>query len=253
MRPNLESLRIATSLIFLTMMFTAQAVAQDSELPRLSEEIQRVLDQDGPEAAKQRFDEIFPAQKDKYEIDTQALVQIGSEYMNAGNYESGQAIMSMVAVITRDMIANSELPTGATESARAAQERSEREESRTTRSAARVPDRGPAREDLARFRGVYGDPEQPESRRKLFVTESCDGYLVAGAMWGDAQNWWMRSVSEDVFEMSSDFMSLRLEFELGPDGTVQAMKHDLEGMPSPLEKQGPLPEGWGECLQRRER
>jgi len=46
-------------------------------------------------------------------------------------------------------------------------------------------------------------------------------------------------------------MSLRLEFELGPDGTAEAMIHDMDGMPSPLTRMGPLPEGWGECLQRR--
>jgi len=73
---------------------------------------------------------------------------------------------------------------------------------------------------------------------------------VAGATWGDAQHWRMKPVSDNIFEMSGDFMSLRREFQLGPDGKAQAMTHDLEGMASPLERSGELPEGWEECLER---
>jgi hypothetical protein len=136
------------------------------------------------------------------------------------------------------------------EEARAERERTKSKPAEPRDSRGGNHDFGPARKDLERFHGVYGDPEQPDSLRKLFVTQSCGGYLVAGAMWGDAQNWWMKSVSDNTFEMSSDFMSLRLEFKLGPDGKARAMAHDLEGMASPLERSGELPEGWEECLEQ---
>jgi hypothetical protein len=173
--------------------------------------------------------------------------------MMAGDYESGQAVAGMIARISQDMMTSSGMmPATDAEAARGAREQREQENSEASGRAAPVHDYGPARDDLARFAGVYGDPDQPDSSRKLFVSESCDGFLVAGAMWGDASNWWMKSVSDNTFEMSSDFMSLRLEFQLGPDGSAQAMSHDLDFMTSPLVRIGPLPEGWGECVPRTE-
>ena len=174
--------------------------------------------------------------------------------MQAGDYEKGQAVMTMVAAISQDMMMNSGMmPASAAEAMRAEREEAKKAEAEPEPRAAEEPDFGPARDDLARFAGVYGDPEQPESTRKLFVTQSCDGQLVAGAMWGDAQNWWMKSISDNAFEMTSDFFSVHVEFQLGPDGQAQGMEHDLDFMPNPLPKVGPLPEGWGECLERARR
>lgn len=111
------------------------------------------------------------------------------------------------------------------------------------------PDSEPARTDLARFRGVYGAPGQSgAAARRLFVTESCDGRLVAGAMRGDASNWWMTSVSDTEFTMTTSFMSLRLEFAVGSDGTAEAVSHDLEGLTSPLRRLGPLPDDGQRCV-----
>jgi hypothetical protein len=241
-------------MVFLVTTFAAHVAAQESERPLLSEEIRTVLERDGVEAAERRFEEIFPAQKEEYEIDMQGMSQMAVDYMTGGNGEAGEAIMNMVAVITQDMVAGSGMiPPEAVEAARLEQEQTKNVPSESPAARTGGPDFGPVRKDLARFHGVYGDPTQPDPTRKLFVTQSCDGHLVAGAMWGDAQNWWLTSVSDNSFEMSSDFMSLRLEFQLGPDGTAQAMAHDLEWLASPLERSGPLPEGWKECLERRGR
>jgi hypothetical protein len=105
------------------------------------------------------------------------------------------------------------------------------------------------RSDLTRFQGVYGVRPQSATPRNLFVTQSCSGQLVAGAMWGDASNWWMTPVSDTEFEMSSSFMSVHLEFEVGPDGAATALRHDVDGLPSPLTRLGPLPDEWGECVR----
>jgi hypothetical protein len=112
-----------------------------------------------------------------------------------------------------------------------------------------VRDDPPGRTDLERFIGVYGDPNQSDERRRLFVTESCDGRMVVGAMWGDASNWWMTSVGDTEFEMSDQFRSLSLLFAVGADGNATAMHHDLDNLPNPLTKVGPLPEGYGDCVQ----
>lgn len=242
----------ALSVVFVLTAFAGQATAQNTDRPLLSEEIRTVLKADGAAAAERRFNEIFPAENDEYQIDVKGLADLAQEYMMAGDYESGQAVAAMIARISQEMMTSSGMmPTVHSEATSAAREQRERENSEASNRAAPVHDYGPARDDLARFAGVYGDPDQPDSSRKLFVTESCDGYLVAGAMWGDASNWWMKWVSDNRFAMSSDFVSLRLEFQLGPDGNAQAMSHDLDSMPSPLVRTGPLPEGCGECLRRQ--
>jgi hypothetical protein len=247
-RPNPTWLRAAAVLLLLVTASSAPAAAQDPDRPLLSQEIRTLLERDGIEAARNRFEAIFPAQKDKYEIDMQGMAEMGAEYMQAGDYQRAEAVMQMVGVITQNMAANSGMmQAGAAASGK--RERAESKPSEPARGTANGPDFGPTRDDLARFAGVYGDPDQPDSNRKLFVSQSCEGHLVAGAMWGDAQNWWMRSVSDNAFEMSSDFLSLRLEFQLGPDGNAQAVNHDLDFIASPLQKLGPLPEGWEECLR----
>jgi hypothetical protein len=248
-------LRTVTPLLFLFSTFVAPAAAQESGPPLLSKEIRTVLERDGVAAAQARFKAIYPAQKDQYEIDMKGMAELGSEYMQAGDYEKGQAVMAMVSVISRDMMTSSGMMSAeAAEAMRAEREREEAEkaEKEPEPRTPERPDFGPVREDLDRFAGVYGDPSS-DSNRKLFVTQSCDGQMVSGAMWGDAQNWWMTSLSDNEFEMESDFFSVHMEFELGPEGEAQAMQHDLDFMPNPLQKTGPLPEGWGECLERGRR
>jgi hypothetical protein len=112
----------------------------------------------------------------------------------------------------------------------------------------------PPRDDLQRFSGLYGVAGETDgSGRNLFVTQSCNGQMVAGATFGDASNWWMTPVSDAEFEMSSDFISVELVFEMGPDGNARALHHNLDWMPTPLTRIGPLPEGWADCVQDERR
>ncbi len=107
---------------------------------------------------------------------------------------------------------------------------------------------GPARKDLRRFRGQYGQRGQA-SHRNLFMMETCDGYLVVGALWADVANWNLTSVADESFEYSDDFLSFTMTLQVGDDGAPLSLDHTLEGVPSPLPYLGPLPAEWGdECL-----
>lgn len=248
-RPNLVSMRSAIFLVALSLASATAARGQVSPVkPLLSGEIRRILDRDGAAAAQRRFDEMYPAHKDRYELDVGGLDTLVLEYLRAGDQSTAELIMKMSATITRDriadMAASMSVPTHTPESdtlERAGPE---------PRAVAPVPDLGPARDDLSRFSGLYGTAAPQGRRRDLFVTVSCDGHLVVGAMWADTDNWWMRSISDHAFESSRSPVPLHLEFEIGPDGAVRAMRHDLGDLPTPLPRSGPLPDGWGECVPR---
>ena len=100
---------------------------------------------------------------------------------------------------------------------------------------------GEPRDDIERYLGVYGDPNEPDNPRgQFFVAEAKrpkyaeqapeipPGYLAIGAMWGDVAPMSMKSLSETKFEQVdlSDFASPEpnvAEFELGPDGNAAAL------------------------------
>jgi hypothetical protein len=94
---------------------------------------------------------------------------------------------------------------------------------------------GEPRHDLERFFGVYGNTDKPS--RDFFVAEAelpedseldvPPGYLMIGAMWGDAAPWYMKSLSDTEFEQQwvSDFQSepLTVRFELGENKNAIAL------------------------------
>lgn len=115
---------------------------------------------------------------------------------------------------------------------------------------------GAPRDDLQRFYGVYGDPDNPG--RDFFVAaaelppgsdrELPEGYLMIGAMWGDVAPWYMRSVSDTRFEQQwvGDFGRAKIvEFEPGDGGQAQALTFetvfDDRGR---LQRLSDLPERW---------
>jgi len=109
----------------------------------------------------------------------------------------------------------------------------------------RQPGLGTPRDDLDRFLGFYGEPDRDDEYRVFFVRESCDGYLVAGALWGGASDWWMRSISDTVFE-AGVFGGEKLRFEF--PAQARSMVHQLDYMPNPLPWVGPLTDGWQACV-----
>jgi hypothetical protein len=236
------------------MLFAGPATAQDRAL--LSAEIETVLEEEGLEAAQQRFEELYPAQQDQYEPDTTGLFEIASGYMQAGDMETGQALMEMATVVMSGAAAaytesmygemaalQAEAPTTASAG---------KEAEPATSEPADAWDPGPARTDLDRFAGLYADPAAPDERKSFFVAVGCDGRLVTGAMWADVSPWWMSSVSDLVFEYEDSWTKIRMEFEAGSGASASGMTHDREDiLPSPLTRIGPLPPEWRteECIQ----
>ncbi len=143
----------------------------------------------------------------------------------------------------------------------AEQQRAEKEQREKNREEERkrlqqervINSQGEPRNDLERFTGLYGDPAESNQSRKLWVTVSCDGYLVSGALGGDASPWWIKSAGDKVFTYSDSFSKIRMEFETDTNGNAVRMIHDLEHLKSPLERLGPLPDNWDPCLERPKR
>lgn len=107
-----------------------------------------------------------------------------------------------------------------------------------------------AKQNLEQYTGLYGDPEESNEYRKLWVMVSCDGQLVTGALWGDVAPWWMKSEGNSVFTYKDSFSELRMEFEKDENGNVIRMNHDLSGIKTPLERLGPIPEDWEPCVEK---
>lgn len=240
----------------LTLATTASLSAQDK--PLLSDEIRAVMERDGAQAAQQRFNEIFPGHKDEYTIDMEGLAAIAQERAQAGDYQAAQAISTMAAAIAQDMLAARGLGGGAatpTPTPAPSQRPSEpsRSQPANRRDAPSVRDvMGEPRSDLQRFVGMYGDPaQQGGTPHNLYAAVRCDGYLVIGATWGDAQRWDMRSTSDLAFEAELfGGRMVHVTFQMASDGTPESLTHDVEGLDSPLQYVGPLPEGFGgKCLQ----
>ncbi len=219
------------------LMFPVGIQAQEATKPLLSAEIGRVIDKDGPEAGQRRFDELYPAQKDKYQLDVRGFMELASKYMQSGNTAAGYQIAQMMTMVMQDSMA--------TTMGMAAPNRNQQPQAKTEPPPKPHP-LGTPRDDLDRFLGLYGDPNRADEHRTLWVSKSCDGYLVAGASWGDASPWWLRSMSDAVFEATvMGGEKLRFEFPAQP----QSMVHQLDYLPNPLPRVGPLPDGWQECIQ----
>jgi hypothetical protein len=256
------------SLFWLTCMassLSAPLLAADK--PVLSETIQAVIESEGVAAAKSRFAELYPAHKDQYNVDTEGLTELGTGYMNAGDMEKGMAVFEMVSAAALGM-ASSMSPQAAQsapqmadfmqqqEAARAEYEKQQEtvvEQDQQAKNKTVEQQRGKSRDDLERFTGIYAVPGSKDSNRTIWVMVSCDGYLVAGASWGGASQWWMRSAADRVFTYQDSFQSLSMEFSANGDGYAKGLSHDLDVISSPLERQGPVPDDWGACLERPQR
>jgi len=247
-------LRTVSVLGLLCLLYAGQATAQDK--PLLSAEIRTVLEEEGLNAAQQKFEELYPAQQDLYEPDVTGMYEIASGYMQAGDMETAEALMEMAATVMTGAAAAYTESTygdlGAIQAEAASTADAEHEAETAAGEPAAAWDPGPSRSDLDRFAGLYSDPAAPDERKSFWAAIGCDGRLVTGATWGDASPWWMRSVSDVVFEYSDSWNQVRMEFEAGSDGPASGMTHDREDiLPSPLTRIGPLPADWGgdECIQ----
>jgi predicted flap endonuclease-1-like 5' DNA nuclease len=248
----------AVLFILICALLFNTATAQDK--PLLSEAIRKAIDGKGIEVAKKQFSEMNQSQREKYNIDMQGISKLTNAYVQAGNMEAAGAVSEISAPFLQDMITKSmnqyspEMSEKMKEQQQAEKEQKAkaREEKREHQEQEQIVNfQGQPRDDLKRFTGLYGDPSDPN--RNLWVTVSCDGYLVSGAMWGDVAPWWMKSVGDNVFTYQDSFSKLKMEFETDANGKAVSMKHDLEHLKSPLKRLGPLPDDFDPCMERPKR
>jgi len=244
----------------LSIVLSGYVFAQDK--PLLSDAIRKAIDNQGVEAAKRHFAELDESRRDSYNIDVQGISELTNKYVQGGNMEAAGAVSEISAPFLQGIIIKSlnqyapELSKQMAEQQQAEKEQqaTDREEEQKPRERKQIVNfQGESRQDLGRFVGLYGDPAERNPNRRLWVTVSCDGYLVVGTLWGDASPWWMRSAGDNVFTYQDSFSKLRLEFATEANGKTVRMIHDLEHMKSPLERLGPLPEDWDPCVERPKR
>ena len=250
---------VGPAVLFACALLSAGGVAAQDR-PLLSEEIRAAYEEGGVSRARARYQVIVEGESDAYEFDTQGMLTLAAEYAQASDVEASQAISMLAYEIAMAQFQGSDAGArmaAMLDSARQADEARE-EEARTARAGAgpTVPlDRGAPRDDLARFFGLYGDPDAGNAaNRQLFVTETCDGRLAFSGMWGDVAPFIMRSEGDTRFDqiVVSDFQAVayRLDFEVGADGRAAALTHNLTA-DSSIERwprDGDLPDGWEDCL-----
>lgn len=248
--------------VFLSFCIALSVHVSAQDKPLLSDVIRKAIDTQGVEAAKKHFAELDESQRDNYNIDVQGISELTNAYVQAGNMGAAGAVSEISAPFLQGMIIKSlnQYAPGLSEQM-AEQQQAEKEEQAKDREEERkrqeqeqiVNLQGEPRKDLERFVGLYGDPAESDENHRLWVTVSCDGYLVVGALWGDASPWWMKSAGDNIFTYQDSFSKLRLEFATEANGKAVSMTHDLEHMKSPLERLGPLPEDWDPCVERPKR
>jgi len=244
--------------IVIFLAIPAMLTAQDK--PLLSEAIREVIDTQGIEAAKKHFAEQYELQKDAYEIDMKEISELGNSYVNAGNYEAASVVMEITLPFMQDMYTSQMSgQSNVMAQQQAEMERLEKEKQKKISEEEQLSKDnykillGEARKDLERFTGLYGDPEEKNEHRKLWVMVTCDGYLVSGALWGDASPWWMTTEGDKTFSYADSFVKLNMEFDTDANGKAVRMVHDLSFMKTPLERTGPVPEDWEPCVEPPER
>jgi rubrerythrin len=248
--------RLFKLMILIFIATSTLLLAQDK--PLLSEAIKNSIDTQGIETAKKHFKGIYESKKDLYEVDMKGLSDLSSTYVKAGNYQAASAVMEIASPFMQDMMSSkmgnnsNDIVQKQKKIQKQTKENQEKiEESEKTENNKQIKNNlGESRSDLKRFTGLYGDPEEGNETRRLWVMESCDGYLVSGALWGDVAPWWMKSEGDKVFTYSDSFNDISMEFVTDENGKAMKMIHNLSSLKSPLERVGPLPDDWDPCYER---
>jgi len=219
--------------ILILLLNSSLILSQDK--PLLSEAIGKAIDIKGIESAKLYFSEVFESEKDVFTIDPNGISALGNTYAKNGNVEAANALMEIATPFLQKMILSSingepnEKSEKLNKMEQMEKESTEKksQEDKVVQKNSITDFQGEVRNDLQRFTGLYGDPEETNEYRKIWVTVSCDGYLVVGALWGDVAPWWMKSESDDVFTYEDSFTNLKMEFVTDGKGNAVRMNHDL--------------------------
>ncbi len=230
------------------LLLTANCSAESNQKQPLSQVLKESLDNDGPAATRQLFNDIYPEEKDNYVIDNNALGQLTRDYAQAGNMDAMRVLTHVMTVITQDMMAEHMADQQETMKKMMA-EQQQNQSKKSKNKPQTKPQKHTPRTDLDRFTGLYGDPNKTDSYRQLWVAQSCDGRLVIGATWGDVAPWWMTSESDNQFSYKDSFTNLNFEFNGMKDNQATTLTHDLHGLVSPLQRVGPLTDDYPKCFE----
>lgn len=253
------TLSVRVFLLF-TVLFPGPGLASE---PTIAPEIGRIIAEEGIEAANARFSEMVNDPSLDVTMEIQGLTTLATAYIQANNIEAATAVGNMTQQLTMAMMSGISMQQqpGMTaqmdaykqgEEAAAAQDAAEKKEQLKLEQRRLAQEQGKSRDDLDRFKGLYA-PKGGDPNKALFVTISCDGYLVTGPMWADVGPWWMRSAADHVFTYSDSWTDLSMEFTAGPDGKITGLKHDVDGLGSPADRSGDLPADWPACQERLRR
>ena len=221
--------------------------------PPLSTEVARLIDSQGVEAARAHFTQLWENAAADYEPDVNNLADLGARYLQEGNIEAGMAVMEIVSIISLAELDTAlqsqaalmaEMEAAAAGIAAETRSRAEATPAEATPQPA-APGRGPARNDLERLTGIYASDEAP--KRELFVTQTCDGFLIAGPLWADTAPWNLRSEGKESFTFQQGGLQFQLEFASGGDGAARQLSHTIRGLASPMRRRGSLPGNWPRC------
>ena len=215
----------------LFLLLPLAAAAQQPTRPLLSEAIRMTLEEEGAEAARLRYREIARDHRDAYEFDLQGLGELGTRYFQTGDMVRGQVVIEIATEVAALVAGSPPVPSAAPRPAPARPRRETGEEAARRRSLEIL---GPGRDDLARFQGVYGDPEAQDQAtvpRNFFVDRTCDGHLRLGAAWGDVSPWTLKSISEtefvEGFIPDGQPAAIHIRFQLSADGRPTGLTHNL--------------------------
>ena len=246
---------LRTFLVATILSATTCLTALAQNQPLLTDELREAFEDGGASAVKDRFDEIWPAQKAEYDANPTSLMTFRQEIAQSGDMEALNVLAEINTTVMQDAIsmqmlegaANYEDVTDDLETAIVEQEARDAAEEDAAFSGTSQQQPGTPRDDLGRFSGLYAKADDPPMR-SVFVSETCDGYLAASPLWADIAPWRMRSATDTVFTYSDAFMAFAMEFEVDEDGIAVALSHDIEGIESPLVRIDDLPAEYSECL-----
>lgn len=251
---------VSIGLLCSIALFTDRVSGQvNSSKPLISKEIRTVFEKSGAEAAQKRYQEIAGGNVEAWEFDINGVMDVGTEYMKAGDLAAAQVFMGIateMGMLQAQAMQNAQqsdpefrrIQALADSADRAERERVEAmpAERRTVRGS-----RGDARSDLARFAGVYGDPEKQRIPRNYFI-QACGGFLRFGAMWGDVAPYGMRSTGDLTFEQAwlgvGESTRVELRFHVNPAGKATAITHTFTfgNGPQRIPLLEPLPGEWAD-------
>ncbi len=220
--------------------------------------LKSAINQGGAAAAKTRFAEIYPADKDNYSYDAQAFMSMISTYMNAGEIETAVVLAEINATLSQDMIQAQMADSQPELLALIQQQQQVKSNNKQPTNPTKQLDisaikRGPLRADLDRFIGLFGAADEQQPAKQLWVSKTCEGQLVVGATWGDVAPWRMRATGDTKFTYEDNFMALNIGFKTDANNQAIELTHDLKGLQSPLIRRGALTADYPECIKAKVR